>query len=233
MSKTNKKQKKNKTKSISKERKELEDSNNRCIGGKDRKNSKKRKQGGSPVSDHDRKKVLVKGENKKRSKKKKSEEDDGNVVSVKISGISSTLQLEDKSSRAKKRRKEKKKNKQEYEAPFKQQGVNPDLAADLQDDDTNNENELEGSMISNDVFVLIDQKRRKVYSSTELLQNGERKIVGKVDDNGRVVLFQKELEEENSPPPTQGALTKRDFSPGFRLRLLSSADQNKIRMYRS
>jgi len=196
MSKTNKKQKKKKTKSVSKERKELEDSNNKCTGGKDR---NKRKRRGSSVSDHDRKKVL-----------------DGNAVSVKISGISSTLQFENKTSRAKaseaipkkKRRKdEKKKNRQEYEVLINQHDVNPDVAAGLQDDDTNDDNELEGSVISNDVFVLIDRKKRKIYSSTELLQNGERKPVGKLDDNGRVVLFQEELKEKNSLHPTQDLIS--------------------------
>lgn len=222
MSKTNKKQKKKKTKSVSKERKELEDSNNKCTGGKDR---NKRKRRGSSVSDHDRKKVL-----------------DGNAVSVKISGISSTLQFENKTSRAKareaipkkKRRKdEKKKNRQEYEVLINQHDVNPDVAAGLQDDDTNNENELEGSVISNDVFVLIDRKKRKIYSSTELLQNGERKPVGKLDDNGRVVLFQEELKEKNSLHPTQGTLTHHGYLPGFRSRVLSGANQKKNRMYRS
>lgn len=56
---------------------------------------------------------------------------------------------------------------------------------------TNDETVLEGLMISEKGFVLVNRKAGKVYSATEQLShNGERKQIGKLDDEGRVVIFQ-------------------------------------------
>lgn len=48
---------------------------------------------------------------------------------------------------------------------------------------------LEGSMIEDDQFVLIDRKSGTVYSSTERLANGNRKQIGQLNDTtGQVIL---------------------------------------------
>ena len=64
--------------------------------------------------------------------------------------------------------------------------------------DTEDEIVLEGSMVM-DVLVLIDRANAKVYSATEeLLENGERKQIGRLDGNGQVVLFQKNEEKREN-----------------------------------
>jgi len=109
-------------------------------------------------------------------------------------------------SRHKKKRKKKKKKR----APQEQLTTNNDDDGDGGVDDANGTNNndnvddevvLEGSMIS-DIFVLIDRKGGKVYSATEQrLENGERKLVGRLDEKGGVVLFPKneQLEKDLEP----------------------------------
>ena len=231
-SSSNKKQEKKKTKTASNERKEVEDSNdegeqlrvdsNKRVGGNGNEQPKERKRRGISTSYHDRTQVLVKeqmeikdsmmnssgGENSKNGKKeaRKRKQSDGQS-SGSISGPISAAHLQNESAEfetgetlpKKKRKKKKKTHKkkkhgQEHDVNFQEYNE--------QEDSINAENELEGSMISTNVFVLIDRKAGKVYSSTELLHNGERKQVGKLDDNGRVILLQEEFEEGNSSLPT-------------------------------
>lgn len=198
------------------------DSNKR-VGGNGNEQPKERKRRDISTSYHDRTQVLVKeqmeikqdsmmnssgGENSKNGKKeaRKRKKSDGQS-SGSISGPISAAHLQNESAEfetgetlpKKKRKKKKKTHKkkkhgQEHDVNFQEYNE--------QEDSINAENELEGSMISTNVFVLIDRKAGKVYSSTELLHNGERKQVGKLDDNGRVILLQEEFEEGNSSLPT-------------------------------
>ena len=198
------------------------DSNKR-VGGNGNEQPKERKRRDISTSYHDRTQVLVKeqmevkqdsmtsssgGDNSKNGKKeaRKRKKSDGQS-SGSISGPISAAHLQNESAefetretlpkkKRKKKKKTHKKKKHEQEHDVNLQEYNE------QEDSINAENELEGSMISTNVFVLIDRKAGKVYSSTELLPNGERKQVGKLDDNGRVILLQEEFEEGNSSLPT-------------------------------
>ncbi len=67
---------------------------------------------------------------------------------------------------------------------------------EMAENDTGNETVLEGSMVM-DVLVLIDRASAKVFSATEeLLENGDRKQIGRLDGNGEVVLFQNTEEKQ-------------------------------------
>jgi hypothetical protein len=239
-SSSNKKQEKKKTKIGTNERKEVEESNdegkqlrvdsNKRVGGNDNEQSKKRKRRGISTLDHDRKQVFVKEQmeikdNMKNSSgcessmkgkkiaRKKKKIDDQSTGS--ISGPISDAHLQEESAdvetrenlpkkKRKKKTNKKKKHGQKHDVDFHEHNE--------QEDNINTENELEGSMISTNVFVLIDRKACKVYSSTELLHNGERKQVGKLDDNGRVILLQEQSEEGNSSLPTPTATATRGIS---------------------
>ena len=94
--------------------------------------------------------------------------------------------------RLRKKRKKKRKRALSPSACLRDDGENETKSAfETIVDDKNdmNESTLEGSLVSN-VLVLIDRKARKVYSATGgRLQNGERKVVGCLDEEGQVVLY--------------------------------------------
>ena len=72
------------------------------------------------------------------------------------------------------------------EAPLKRHKTSTKVPVE----DSEAEEQLDGHMLDSTTLVLIDRKSGKIYSSTERLDNGDRKQIGTVSPQGTLSLFQ-------------------------------------------